>query len=63
MTKLRDGILDLMIGLFTLTAINGLGGIYDNNLLDDDEYKSRQKAGVAYLYIIFAGMQYPSLTL
>lgn len=44
---------NLIIGLLTLTAIDGLGGVTKS--MDDDETASAEKNGVAYLYFIFAG--------
>jgi len=44
--------LNLGIGLFTLSAIDGLGGVKSN--MDDDEQSDAQKTGVAILYFIFA---------
>lgn len=44
--------LNLLIGLLTLPAIDGLGG-YNSNM-DDDEQTKAQKTGVAMLYFIFA---------
>jgi hypothetical protein len=43
---------NLVIGLLTLTAIDGLGGVKKS--MDDDEVASAEKNGVAYLYFIFA---------
>lgn len=43
---------NLIIGLLTLTAIDGLGGV--KNSMDDDEVAQAEKKGVAYVYIIFA---------
>lgn len=43
---------NLVIGLLTLTAIDGLGGVKDS--MDDDETAAAEKNGVAYLYFIFA---------
>jgi MFS family permease len=44
---------NLIIGLFTLTAIHLLGN--NSADLDDDESSKANKNGVAYLYFIFAG--------
>jgi len=44
---------NLCIGLLTLTAIDGLGGVTDS-VDDDDEIAKREKAGVSYLYFMFA---------
>ena len=44
--------LNLVIGLLTLSAIDGLGGVKSN--MDDDEQSDAQKTGVAILYFIFA---------
>lgn len=41
----------LLIGLLTLTAINGLGGVKAS--MDDDETQNAQKNGVGILYAIF----------
>jgi hypothetical protein len=43
---------NLIIGLLTLTAIDGLGGVTKS--MDDDEVAEAEKNGVAYLYFIFA---------
>jgi len=43
---------NLIIGLLTLTAIDGLGGVKSS--MDDDETAVAEKKGVAYLYLIFA---------
>lgn len=43
--------INLVIGLLTLLAIDGLGGTKDS--MDDDEKDDAQKRGVAYLYLIF----------
>jgi len=40
------------IGLFSLEAINGLGGVTDD--MSDDATADAEKQGVGYLYIIFA---------
>jgi len=40
------------IGLFSLEAINGLGGVSDS--MSDDAVQNAEKKGVGYLYIIFA---------
>jgi MFS transporter, SP family, major inositol transporter len=44
---------NLLISLFTLSAINDLGGY--SGSMTDDEQSNAQKNGVAYLYYIFAG--------
>ncbi len=44
---------NLVIGLLTLTAIDGLGGVKSS--MDDDETAAAEKNGVAYLYFVFAG--------
>lgn len=44
---------NLIIGLLTLTAIHGLGGVTAD--MDDDETSTANKNGVAYLYLILAG--------
>ena len=46
----------LLIGLLTLTAIDGLGGVKSS--MDDDETATAEKSGVAYLYYIFAGFTF-----
>lgn len=43
---------NLIIGLLTLTAIDGLGGVTSS--MDDDETATAEKSGVAYLYLVFA---------
>ena len=43
---------NFFIGLFSLNAINGLGGVSDD--MSDDEAADAEKKGVSYLYIIFA---------
>mmetsp|Transcript_1782 Transcript_1782/g.2799 ORF Transcript_1782/g.2799 Transcript_1782/m.2799 type:complete len:518 (-) Transcript_1782:256-1809(-) len=45
---------NLIIGLLTLSAIDLLGGTTSN--MDDDETADSRKKGVAYLYIILAGV-------
>lgn len=45
---------NLVVGALTLTAIDSLGGERDS--MDDDEKDNAEKKGVAYLYIIFAGV-------
>ena len=50
---------NLLIGLVTLTAIDGLGSV--ENDMTDDESSSAQKKGVAYLYFIFCGICFGSL--
>ena len=45
---------NLIIGLLTLTAIDGLGGVKSS--MDDDETATAEKNGVAYLYFVFAGL-------
>jgi MFS family permease len=45
---------NLIIGLLTLTAIDGLGGVESG--MDDDETAEAQKKGVAYMYFIFASI-------
>jgi SP family myo-inositol transporter-like MFS transporter 13 len=42
---------NLLIGLLTLTAINGLGGVKSG--MDDDEQSKAETKGVGYLYLIF----------
>jgi hypothetical protein len=42
----------LLEGLLTLSAIEGLGGA-DSNTMDDEDYASAQKKGVAYVYFLF----------
>lgn len=42
---------NLMIGLLTLTAINGLGGVKSG--MDDDAQSKAETKGVGYLYLIF----------
>jgi len=44
----------LLIGLLTLTAIDGLGGVKSS--MDDDETAAAEKNGVSYLYFVFAGL-------
>ena len=51
---------NLVIGLLTLSAIDGLGGV-DYHNMDDDEIANAQKNGVAYLYFLFAGICFFSL--
>ena len=43
---------NLLIGLLTLTAIDGLGGVKDN--MTDDQTATAETKGVGYLYLIFA---------
>ena len=45
---------NLVIGLVTLSAIDGLGGVRSD--MDDDESENAQKTGVGALYLIFAGI-------
>jgi hypothetical protein len=45
---------NLVIGLVTLTAIDGLGGVKSD--MDDDESSDAQKRGVGALYLIFAAI-------
>lgn len=47
--------MNLVIGLVTLTAINGIGGASDD-MDDDSEKEDRQKVGVGALYLIFGGI-------
>lgn len=47
---------NLFIGLFTLTAIDGLGGVKSS--MDDDESAKAEKKGVAGLYLIFAAFTF-----
>jgi SP family myo-inositol transporter-like MFS transporter 13 len=42
---------NLLIGLLTLSAINGLGGVESG--MDDDEQSKAETKGVGYLYLIF----------
>lgn len=42
---------NLLIGLLTLSAIDGLGGVKSS--MDDDEQSDAEKRGVAILYFIF----------
>ena len=51
---------NLIIGLLTLSAIDGLGNV-DYHNMDDDEISNAQKNGVAYLYFLFAGICFFSL--
>lgn len=46
---------NLLIGLLTLTAIDGLGGVTDD-MDDDDAIAKAEKQGVAAMYFFFAGM-------
>jgi len=46
---------NLIIGLFTLTAIEGLGGV-TSDMDDDDVISDHNKSGVAYLYFLFSGI-------
>ena len=46
------------IGLFSLQAINSLGGVESD--MTDDATASAEKRGVGYLYIIFAGLTFLS---
>jgi hypothetical protein len=50
---------NLVIGLLTLTAIDGLGGVKSN--MDDDESADAQKRGVGALYSIFAAITATSI--
>mmetsp|Transcript_12347 Transcript_12347/g.18720 ORF Transcript_12347/g.18720 Transcript_12347/m.18720 type:complete len:551 (-) Transcript_12347:231-1883(-) len=45
---------NFLIGLFTLSAIDGMGGTKDS--MDDDEVADSRKEGVAYMYVMFAGI-------
>ena len=45
---------NLLIGLFTLTVIDGLGGVEAS--MDDDETNDAKKRGVAYMYLILTGV-------
>jgi hypothetical protein len=45
---------NLLIGLFTLTSIDALGGVASGQ--SDDEVGREEKRGVAYLYLIFASV-------
>jgi hypothetical protein len=45
---------NLLIGLFTLSVIYGLGGV--SSSMDDEETNDAEKNGVAYLYFILAGV-------
>lgn len=47
--------MNLLVGLLTLTAINGIGGASDD-MDDDSEREDRKKVGVGSLYLIFAGL-------
>lgn len=51
--------LNLLIGLFTLTLINELGGVKAS--MDDDESSNHAKTGVAYFYFIFAAIAAASI--
>ena len=44
---------NLVIGLLTLTAIDGMGDV-DESADDDEVIANRQKRGVAFLYFVFA---------
>jgi MFS family permease len=46
--------INLVIGLLTLSAIDGLGGLSSD--MDDDEKSEAEKKGVAYLFVIFGGI-------
>ena len=46
--------INLVIGLWTLSAIDGLGGLQSE--MDDDEKADAEKKGVAYLFVIFGGI-------
>ena len=50
---------NLAIGLLTLTAIDGLGGLRSD--MTDDEASKAEKNGVGYFYFIFAGTSFISL--
>ena len=50
---------NLIIGMLTLTAIEGLGGTTSD--MDDDEKDKSSKKGVAYLYFIIAGICFASV--
>lgn len=50
---------NLIIGMLTLTAIEGLGGATSD--MDDDEKDDASKKGVAYLYFIIAGICFCSV--
>lgn len=47
--------MNLLIGLVTLTAINGIGGASDD-MDDDSEKQDRQKVGVGAVYLIYGGI-------
>ena len=44
---------NLIIGLLTLTAIDGLGGVKSN--MSDSDKSAAEKNGVAYVYFVFTG--------
>jgi MFS family permease len=46
--------INLIIGLLTLSAIDGLGGVKSD--MDDDEQSDAEKKGVAFLFVIFGGI-------
>ncbi|CAM9313976.1 unnamed protein product, partial [Ectocarpus fasciculatus] len=50
---------NLIIGMLTLSAIEGLGGTTSD--MDDDEQDDANKRGVAYLYFIIAGICFASV--
>ena len=52
---------NLSIGLLTLTAIDGMGGVTDD-MDDDDSIADKEKSGVAYLYFMFAALTAVSIT-
>lgn len=52
---------NLSIGLLTLTAIDGMGGVTDD-MDDDDAIADKEKSGVAYLYFMFAALTAVSIT-
>ena len=45
---------NLVIGLLTLSAIDGLGGVKSS--MSDDETDNARKDGVSYLYFILGGL-------
>ena len=52
-------IYQIIIGLLTLTAINGLGGV--NDRMDDDAEVRHEKLGCSILYFILACITFLSL--
>ena len=45
---------NLVVGLLTLSAIDGLGGVQSG--MDDEEKEDAEKKGVALMYFVFAGI-------